>query len=99
MLHVHLICIWLNCQHKAKLSGSKVNSESILYSKLLDMNISDHMGVLATRKKVWTKPNKIEFKGRSYRNYSKEDFQDELGDTNWENFYRTNDPNVFMGLS
>ena len=54
------------------------NTESVLGAGLLDLNISDHMGVSVIRKKINVKPNKIEFKGRSYKNYVKEDFQDML---------------------
>ena len=51
------------------------NSEYISQSKTLDLNLSDHLAVMVTRKKVWVKPSKIKFKGRSYKNYVKEDFR------------------------
>ena len=70
------------------------NSEAIINPRLLDLNLSDHMGVMVTRKKVSIKPNKIEFKGRSYKNYVKEDFQERLTDMNWGAYYRLDDPNI-----
>ena len=70
------------------------NSDAVANVKLLDINISDHLAVMVTRKKSYIKPTKVEFKGRSYRNYVKEDFQDNLGNHNWDNFYTLNDPNA-----
>ena len=69
------------------------NSDYIAGSQTLDFNISDHVGIMATRKKNPVKTNKIEFKGRSYRNYVKEDFQESLIRADWEAFYNSNDPN------
>ena len=69
------------------------NSEHIVTAKTLDFNISDHLGIMVSRKKTPIKSNKIDFKGRSYRNYVKEEFQQKLIDTDWYEFYNNNDPN------
>ena len=49
--------------------------------------------MVATRRKrrVLTQ-NKVEFKGRSYKNYVKEDMQEELLTSDWAQFYETGDP-------
>ena len=74
------------------------NSEVINKVETLNMNLSDHLVVKVTRKKTWVKPKKIEFKGRSYRNYVKEDFQNSLNDLNWRRYFEIDDPNVLWGL-
>ena len=74
------------------------NSEAILGLGLLDINVSDHIGVMVNRNKVKIKPHIIDFKGRSYKNYVKEDFQNGLAERNWDNYYRTEDPNVLWGI-
>ena len=51
------------------------NSEITKEAVTLDFNIIDHLAVQVTRKKVWVKPHIITFKGRSYKNYDKENFQ------------------------
>ena len=56
------------------------NSDFISNSETLNMNISDHLGILTTRKKIAIKAEKINFQGRSYKNYRKEDFQRLLGE-------------------
>ena len=69
------------------------NSEHVSNMQVLDFNISDHLGILATRKRTPVKANKINFRGRSYRNYIKERFQENIINTDWEEFYNNNDPN------
>ena len=70
------------------------NSEIIKETQVLDSNLSDHLAVCATRKKTGEKRVKIDFKGRSYKHYVKEDFQQGLVDHNWDEFYRMNNPNI-----
>ena len=53
---------------------------------------------MVTRKKLYIKPTKIKFTGRSYKNYIKEDFQEALLSANWEIFYRSQDPDFLWGL-
>ena len=69
------------------------NSEHVSKSMILDFNISDHAGILATRKKIPVNAAKINFRGRSYRNYVKNDFQESIINANWVDFYNNNDPN------
>ena len=68
------------------------NSRLIEGSMVLDWNISDHMVVLVKRKKVRVEQRKVSFKGRSYRNYIKEDLQAHLLQTNWDEYFGTGDP-------
>ena len=70
------------------------NSDNIEEVKVLDLNISDHLAVFATRKKRAVPSQKVDFVGRSYRNYVKEDFQRKLLDYNWDQFYNLRDPNL-----
>ena len=70
------------------------NSDSIATTKVLNLNISDHLAIMTTRKKSYTKPTKIEFSGRSYRNYDKEQLQEDLITHNWDNFYSQEDPDA-----
>ena len=53
---------------------------------ILNLNISDHLAVFCTRKKVSGKTTKTSFSGRSYRNYVKEDFQSNIIYLNWDPF-------------
>ena len=46
---------------------------------------------LTTRKKVTAKTEKVHFQGRSYRNYVKEVFQNNLVDLDWGRFFETED--------
>ena len=63
------------------------NSEFIQSTRTMDLNISDHLAVMTTRKKVWVKPAKVQFQGRSYKNYIKEDFQEGfLENINWDDY-------------
>ena len=68
------------------------NSDCIKMAQVVDWNISDHLAVMITRKKVRIKTPKITFTGRSYKNYVKEDFQEELVEENWEESYNSQDP-------
>ena len=70
------------------------NSDYVKTASTLNLNLSDHLAVLVTRKKVWVKSKKVNFKGRSYKNYNKEAFQDRLSELNWDNFYRLDNPNI-----
>ena len=74
------------------------NSEHIAVAKTLDSNLSDHLAVVATRKKCAVIKGKTEFTGRSYKNYVKEDFQNNLVSLNWDPFFENNDPNELWDL-
>ena len=49
------------------------NSDNISNSGVLDIMLSDHELVFVSRKKVKTAYNYVHFRGRSYRNYVKEE--------------------------
>ena len=66
----------------------------MLVSETLDWNFSDHLAVAAKRKMSTFKHPKVQFTGRSYRNYVKEDFQASLIQDNWEGFYNSANPEV-----
>ena len=68
------------------------NSVDIAQAKTLDLNLSDHMAVLATRKKSINVKKRVEFKGRSYRNYDRVEFQERLIAEDWGPFFESNDP-------
>ena len=78
---------------KSKLDLIFSNSNFITETRTLDLNISDHLAVLVNRKKVGAKLEKVEFAGRSYKNYRKEEFQHNLINCDWDGFYAQNDPN------
>ena len=68
------------------------NSDSISNSGVLNYSVSDHLGVFVSRKKRPESNAKINFEGRSYRNYEREDFQARLIDAKWDDFYEEGDP-------
>ena len=67
------------------------NSDVISSSGIVNLNISDHLAVYCTRKKIPIKHEKKSFSGRSYRNYIKEDFQDSILNADWKPFYESVD--------
>ena len=69
------------------------NSDCINNSGILDLNFSDHQGVFVTRKKQKQEKSKIEFKGRSYTFYDKNEFQEMLRKLDWTEFFGIDDPN------
>ena len=69
------------------------NSESIAACGVIHVNISDHFPVFVSRKKDRIITKKTKFDGRSYVRYDKEQFQANLLQKNWDNFYTQADPN------
>ena len=69
------------------------NSKYISDSGTLNHYISDHQPVFVIKKKGRDNRPKVEFKGRSYRNFDLPVFQEKLIDYDWEEFYRATDPN------
>ena len=67
------------------------NSKTITESGNITLNISDHDLVYIVRKKARPANVKLAFKGRSYRNYDQELFQENLANLDWENLYECND--------
>ena len=74
------------------------NSDCIKRQGVVNINISDHLPVFVSRKKMRAKSVKISFTGRSYRWYNKEAFQANLLDFNWAHFYRQDNPNAAWGV-
>ena len=68
------------------------NSEIIIESKILDWNFSDHLAVMVKRKRVKVARTKVAFRGRSYKNYVRDDLQNALLIDNWDQFYELDDP-------
>ena len=68
------------------------NSDVIMEAGVLNWNISDHLVVTVKRKRPKTKQVKRVFRGRSYRNYVKEDLQEEVIRAEWGEFYEGRDP-------
>ena len=77
----------------SKLDLIFTNSDCSTDSRTLDLNLSDHLAVCTTRKKASCERSKVDFKGRSYRYYTKEDFQNNLINSNWDQFFEVEDPN------
>ena len=67
------------------------NSNFISNSGTLDINLNDHLAIFCSRKKTLIRADKVNFEGRSYRNYIKEDFQENLINSDWRDFYTSND--------
>ena len=74
------------------------NSEYINNSGILDLNFSDHQAVYITKKKLKPEKSKIEFTGRSYKNYDIDYLQDSLRELDWVEFFSIEDPNESWDL-
>ena len=83
---------------KTKIDLIFTNSDNIKDARTLDLNISDHLAVLVTRKKVTVPKEKVDFRGRSYRNYNREDFQNRLTNLDWGHFFDIRDPGVLWEI-
>ena len=83
---------------KSRIDLIFTNSDFVKAARVLDSNLSDHMAVMVTRKKVSSKSEKIEFRGRSYRNYIREDFQRAVAEGNWDDFFAEGDPNTLWDM-
>ena len=68
------------------------NSESIAESKIINWNISDHLMVGVKRKRTKAFHHRVMFKGRSYKNYVREDLQEILVNDSWDQFYNSRSP-------
>ena len=66
------------------------NSDSIENIGVLDINLSDHLPVICTRKFLKYPKKKCTFIGRSYRNYDAERFQQRIQEADWEEFDNSN---------
>ena len=70
------------------------NSRYISVAGTLDHFISDHQPIFVVKKKKRDHRPKVEFWGRSYRNYDKVLFEQQLLDFDWDDFYELKDPDA-----
>ena len=78
---------------KSLLDVIATNSKYISEAGTLDHFISDHQPIYVIKKKKRDSRPKVEFRGRSYRNYNGEDYKRNLLECDWGNFYKLEDPN------
>ena len=71
------------------------NSSNIMNCGTLDLNLGDHEAIFVTRKKSKDKFNIVESVGRSYLNYNKELFQQQLKDHDWTSLNEITDANSY----
>ena len=74
------------------------NSRYISKAGTLEYYISDHQPIFVVKKKGRDNRPNIEFEGRSYRNFNKEDFRKKLLEVDWGDFFNTSDPNEAWGI-
>ena len=77
---------------KSLLDLIMTSSHNISTSGTLDVFISDHQPIFAVMKKKRESRPKVEFYGRTYKNYVATDFADYLKSLNWDTFYTETDP-------
>ena len=66
------------------------NSPYIKKAGVLDTFISDHQPIFLIKKKPRnSRPGSVNFRGRSYRNYDKQKFIDNLASKDWSKFYNS----------
>ena len=63
------------------------NSDYVAARGVLDIALSDHLLIYVTRKKLKTKTTSKIFLGRTYKNYDKGLFQEQLLDRDWAEMY------------
>ena len=68
------------------------NSDNIFDCGVMDINISDLDLIYVINKKLYTKHVRVQFRGRSYKNYDKDIFVDELTNHDWTIFSESDDP-------
>ena len=81
-----------NDKSKSLLDIILTNSIYISKAGTLDHFISDHQPIYVVKKKQRDHRPKVEFKGRSYRNFDRECLERNLKDHNWDQFYKLHDP-------
>ena len=62
------------------------NCDIVKECSTLDINVSDHLPVYLIRKKVKSPNEKIDFKGRSYKNLNKDVVENMLRNVDWATF-------------
>ena len=66
------------------------NCDIIKESGILDINISDHLPIFFIRKKIKKHKTKVDFKGRSYKNLTKDKVKEILDTVDWSTFAQNN---------
>ena len=79
---------------KSCINNILTNSDQIAETAILDWNFSDHLLIVVRRKKSALTRSKVEFRGRSYKNYVKEDLQEYLLTGNWATW----DPSILKRI-
>ena len=81
-----------NDKTKSLLDLAISNSKYVSSAGTLDHFISDHQPIYIIHKKGRDLRHSTEFTGRSYRNFSSEDFKAKLKELDWNDLYDMNDP-------
>ena len=68
------------------------------HTDILDINISDHQFIYLNRKHCAKPKAKLDFTGRSYKNYYKAVFCDSLLNIDWNNLYQCDDVNTAWNI-
>ena len=77
---------------KSHIDLAITNSKYISNSGTLDHYVSDHQPIFIVHKKGRDVRQSVEFEGRSYRSFNKDDFKGALLGVDWSNFYELTDP-------
>ena len=70
------------------------NSKFVGQAGTIEIHISDHQPIYIVHKKARDKRESVEFKGRSYRNFSKDEFRKRITQIDWKVFYEMDDPTL-----
>lgn len=70
------------------------NSKYVKASGTFETHISDHEPVYVVRKKARIRPERVSFRCRTFGNYSKDCFQEELNNFDWTEFFELEDPDT-----
>ena len=76
----------LTCERSSCLDLIITNCDNISKAGVCDIDISDHLPILLTRKKLKKGKKKCIFTGHSYRKYNREIFQNNVRESNWNAF-------------
>lgn len=74
------------------------NSDCIMNSGVINLQLADHLGIFLTRKKMKSFKPKVSFVGRSYINYDRDGFIDSLVGHDWDEFYKSKDPDICYNI-
>ena len=78
---------------KSLIDLALTNSKFVSDAGTLEHFVSDHQPIFINHKKGKDTRNSVEFSGRSYRDYNKQQFENKLLEAKWEDFYNIQDPN------